>query len=68
MLAGGANGFGAPELGSALGTNGFEFGATLVPVAFGTKGALAGATCFDITLDPLPKMLPDARCDDAYAR
>ncbi len=69
LFAGGASGLaGAPELGSAFGTSGFEFcaGAALVPVAFGTNGALAA--CFDITLEPLPKMLPDARCDDAYAR
>src|SRR5208282_509972 len=46
----------------ALGTNGFEFGA-----GFGTNGTLGA--CFDITLEePLPKMLPDARCDDVYAR
>ena len=51
-------------LGSAFGTNGFGFESD---GAFGTNGTLG--TCFDITLEePLPKMLPDARCDDIYAR
>ena len=52
----------AAGLGSAFGTNGFDSGG-----AFGTKGTLGAWV--DITLDdPLPKMLPDARCDEAYAR
>src|ERR1700736_6030548 len=59
----GAAGAGTPPvLGSAFGTNGFVAGG-----AFGTKGTFCAR--FDITLEePLPKMLPDARCDDIYAR
>ena len=62
FVEGAAGAGGAPVSGSAFGTNGFDSGG-----AFGTKGTLAA--CFDITLEePLPKMLPDARCDDVYAR
>ena len=62
FVDGAAGAAGAAELGSAFGTNGFESAG-----AFGTKGTLGA--CVDITLeDPLPKMLPEARCDEAYAR
>jgi hypothetical protein len=59
----GAAGAGPPiGFGSAFGTNGLLLGG-----GFGTNGTLAA--CFDITLEePLPKMLPDARCDDINAR
>jgi len=57
---------GASEFGSAFGANGFSFAG-----AFGFEPGAEGAfvICFDITLPELaPKMLPDARCEEVYAR
>ncbi len=62
---GAAGAGGGCVFGSAFGTNGFAFGS---PGAAGA-GRDAFAACFDITLpDEPPKTLPDARCDDMYAR
>ena len=61
LFAGGAGIAGASELGSAFGISGFSFAG-----AFGTNGTFAA--CFDITLEPLPKMLPEARSEEVYAR
>src|SRR5260221_14417231 len=69
LLNGAAGAAGAPEFGSASGTSGL-FGSALGAngLAFGAGAGAALFRCLDITLEPLPKMLPEARSDDVYAR